>query len=242
MSGNGPGGGRGEDRDRYAGGPLRLALESSTRLGGVALGAGDRLLAESLLSVRASHSETVLPEVERLLDRCGVAPRALDEVVVGAGPGSFTGVRIAASLAKGLRAAAGCPLRAFSSLAAVAAGTGLSERVCVLLAARGEELYAAAWPEGPGPEPDLGPVVAGLDEVLGRLGGAAGWSFVGSAALTHRERLEEAGGRVLASLHAAPRPAALLWLAHAFPGAGAVADPATWEPDYVRASGAERGV
>lgn len=225
------------------GGPVRLALETSSRLGGAAVGRGGALLAESLLSVRATHSETVLPEVERLLARCELAPRALDEVVVGSGPGSFTGVRIAAALAKGLCAATGAGLRSFSSLAAAAAGTGAAGRVCVLATARGAELYAAAWEGPPGPEADLGPAVLGLDELLRRLGGASGWTFAGGAAAERRERLETEGGRVLGSpLHASPRPAALLWLAEAFPGAGAVAEPATWEPAYLRASGAERGV
>lgn len=227
---------------RDGAGPLRLALETSTRLGGAAIGRGDVLLAESLLSVRATHSETVLPEVERLLERCDLEPRELEEVVVGSGPGSFTGVRIAASLAKGMCAAAGASLRAFSSLAAVAAGTGLPERLCVLADARGEQLYAAAWEGTPGPEADLGPTVATLEEVVGSLGGAAGWSFAGWGAVARRERLEEGGGRVLPPLHAAPRPAALLRLAAEHPSAGAVADRGTWEPAYLRASGAERGV
>lgn len=124
---------------------LSLALETSTRLGSVAVGRDGELLAESSLSVRAAHSETVLPEVRRLLERCSVAPRELARVVVGAGPGSFTGVRIAASLAKGLCAATGAELTAFSGLAAVAAGTGMAGDVCVLLDARRDEVYAAAW-------------------------------------------------------------------------------------------------
>lgn len=225
-------------------GALRLALETSSPLGGAAVARGDRLLAETLLSVRATHSETVLPEVERLLGRCGVEAGGIEEIVVGAGPGSFTGVRIAASLAKGLCAATGAPLRAFSSLAAVAAGTGLGERVCVLVDARRDEVYAAAWSGPPGPEPDRGqgPLAAPLEDVLTRLGGAEGWSFAGSGAVGARDRIEAEGGEVLPRLFAAPRPAALLRLAEEHPAAGRVADPATWEPEYVRASGAERGV
>lgn len=223
-------------------GALRLALETSSSLGGTAVGRGERLLAETLLSVRATHSETVLPEVERLLKRCGSGPGELREVVVGSGPGSFTGVRIAASLAKGLCAATGASLRAFSSLAAVAASTGLAGRICVVTEARRDEVYAAAWSGPPGPQPSEGPLVARLEEVLERLGGPEGWSFAGTGAAAGRARIEAGGGRVLPRLHASARPAALLWLAEAFPGAGRVAEPAVWEPEYVRASGAERGV
>lgn len=219
---------------------LRLALDTSTRLGSVAVGRDGELLAETTLSVRAAHSETILPEARRLLERCGSGPAELDEVVVGAGPGSFTGVRIAAALAKGLRAATGASLRAYSSLAAVAAGTGVAGRVCALLDARREEVYAAAWEDPERPEPSLSPTVAAVDELTGRLG--PGWTFAGPGAGTHRTALEEAGGRVLPPIFAVPRGAALLRLAGAWPGAGRVEDPAGWEPAYVRDSGAERGL
>ncbi len=219
---------------------LTLALDTSTRLGSVAVGRDGELLAETTLSVRATHSETVLPEASRLLERCGAGPAELDGVVVGAGPGSFTGVRIAASLAKGLCAASGAALSAYSTLAAVAAGTGLEGRVCALLDARGDELYAAAWEALDGPEPTTGPGVTTVAEVEERLG--AGWACAGPGAVTHREALEAAGLRVLPSLFAVPRGGALLRLAAAWPGAGRVEDPASWEPSYVRDSGAERGV
>lgn len=227
---------------------LSLALDTSTSLGSVALERDGELLAESSLSVRAAHSETVLPEIRRLLERCGAPAREVDRVVVGAGPGSFTGVRIAASLAKGLCAATGADLAAYSGLAALAAGTGASGPVCALLDARRDEVYAAAWPAPPGREAPaageelLEPTAAPVAEVLERLGGGEGWIFAGAGAATHRPELEAAGGRVLSFLHAAPRGAALLHLAAERPGDGRVEDPAAWEPAYVRASGAERGV
>lgn len=221
---------------------LRLALDTSTRLGSVAVARDGELLAESSLSVRAAHSETVLPEVRRLLGRCDASPGEVDRVVVGAGPGSFTGVRIAASLAKGLCAATGARLAAFSGLAAVAAGTAAEGGVCALLDARRDEVYAAAWRVPPARDARLEPTVGPLAGVLERLGGGAGWTFAGNGALSHRDALEAAGGRVLSFLHAAPRAAALLLLDAELPGRGAVEDPAAWEPAYVRASGAKRGV
>lgn len=221
---------------------LSLALDTSTRLGSVALGREGELLAESSLSVRAAHSETVLPEIGRLLERCQATPGELDRVVVGAGPGSFTGVRIAASLAKGLCAGTDARLAAFSGLEAVAAGAGPSGPLCSLLDARRDEVYAAAWEAPQASEPVLEPIVGPVDEVLERLGGGAGWTFAGTGSVSHREALEAAGGRVLSFLHATPRAAALLLLAVEHPERGRVEHPGTWEPAYVRASGAERGV
>ena len=219
---------------------LRLALDTSTRLGSVAVGRDGELLAETTLSVRASHSETVLPEADHLLRRCGLGPADLDEVVVGAGPGSFTGVRISASLAKGLCAATGAGLRAFSSLAAVAAGAGAAERVAALFDARGDEVYAAAWEEPGRPEASSPPAVTGVAELADRLG--PGWTYAGPGARSHRTTLEAAGGRVLPAPFSVPRGSALLALAAAWPEAGHVEDAAGWEPGYVRDAGAERGV
>lgn len=219
---------------------LRLGLDTSTRLGSVAVGRDAELLAETTLSVRASHSETLLPEADHLLERCGLGPADLDEVVVGAGPGSFTGVRISASLAKGLCASTGAGLRAYSSLAAVAAGTGVGERVSALLDARGEEVYAAAWEDPGRPEPTSPPAVTEVAELAERLG--PGWTHAGPGARSHRATLEAAGGRVLPPPFSVPRGGALLALAVAWPEAGRVEDPAGWEPEYVRGAGAERGV
>lgn len=221
---------------------LRLALETSTRLGGVALGEDGRLLAESTLSVRAAHSETLLPEIDRLFERTGREVSDVGEVVVGSGPGSFTGLRIGAALAKGLCAATGAGLRAYSSLAAVAAATALPGRVCVLLEARRDEVYAAAFRRVRPLELRFGPAVMSVGEVLGALDDPGRWSFAGAGALLHGEAVEARGGRVLSVLHRAPRVGALLELAVEQPGAGRVEDPSAWEPEYVRASGAERGV
>ncbi|MDH3733184.1 MAG: tRNA (adenosine(37)-N6)-threonylcarbamoyltransferase complex dimerization subunit type 1 TsaB [Gemmatimonadota bacterium] len=217
-----------------------LALDTSTRLGSVALGTGDEVMAETILSVRATYSETVLDEASRLMDRCGVRARDLDAVVVGAGPGSFTGVRIAASLAKGLCFANDLPLFAYSSLRVVAASAPLDE-ICALFDARRDEVYAAAFPAGASGGASMGPLAAPIDRLLETIT-ASEWSFVGDGAQAHRDRIVDAGGQVLHSRFSAPRASALLWLAAVVPDEGRVDDRGSWEPDYVRASGAERRV
>lgn len=226
---------------------MRLALESGSRLGSLAIAREDELLAECTLSVRASHSETLMPEVRRMLERCGSRVAEVEAVVVGAGPGSFTGVRIAAALAKGLCAATGAELFAYSSLTALAAGVPATDRRCALLPARGDEVFAAAYRTETFPEPVMEPRAAGITDVLarldaGRADGAAlvGWTFVGEGALRHAPRIREREGTVLPFPHAVPRAACLLWLARAHPAAGRVPDSADWEPSYVRDAGADR--
>lgn len=217
-----------------------LALETSTGLGSVAIGDGARLLAECALSVRATHSETVLDQVGALLERAELGPGDLEAVVVGAGPGSFTGVRIAAALAKGICHAGDLPLYAFSSLRAVAAGVE-DRPLCALFDARRGEVYAASFTD-PSPAPAAsGPAVGPLERVLDGLPTAGPWSFAGEGSLRHAARLEAWGGRVLPAHLGVPRAASLLWLAR-YGGEEPVADRATWEPEYVRRSGAERGV
>lgn len=220
---------------------LTLALDTSTRLGSVALGAGEELLAEMLLSTRARGAESVLPWVDRLLGHLGRSPDELEAIVVGAGPGSFTGVRIAASLAKGFRAALGIDLYAYSSLAAVAAGAGRTGDVCVLFPARRDEVYAAAWTTLTPPTAAVGPRAGPVAALLEELGECGGWSFAGEGALVHRRLIERRGGRVLPFHLAPPRAAGLLWLRAEAPEAGRVEEPSAWEPEYVRRSGAERG-
>lgn len=219
---------------------LRLALETATSPGSVALAEDERLLVESVLPVRATRSEVVLPEVARLLAACDRRPQELGQVVVGAGPGSFTGVRIAAALAKGLRFARETELMAYPSLAVAAAGTGLEGRVCAAFDARRGEVYAAAYRRLAPPEAVLGPAALPMVELLERLQPVDAWTFVGEGAWRHEDRILALGGRVLPAHLGIPRAATLLWLAHRFPEAGRVAAPSEWEPAYLRRPAAER--
>jgi tRNA threonylcarbamoyladenosine biosynthesis protein TsaB len=218
---------------------LRLALETSTSLGSVALADGEQLLAESTLSVQASHSEALMPEIQRLLNRSDVAPESLGAVVVGAGPGSFTGVRIAASVAKGYSFATGVPLYAYSSLLAVAASSG-SERVCAMFDARRGEVYAAAYRRTDPLECVFPPIAQSVESVLARVEKPSAWHFAGEGAIRYADRIARVGGRVLPAHLGVPRASALLWLASRWPDKGRVRDSADWEPEYVRASGARR--
>ncbi|HEX2190067.1 MAG TPA: tRNA (adenosine(37)-N6)-threonylcarbamoyltransferase complex dimerization subunit type 1 TsaB, partial [Longimicrobiaceae bacterium] len=187
-------------------GPV-LALDTSTSVGSVAVGEGERLLAEVLLTVGAGHSSALLPAVDRALRSAGMSPADLAAVVVGGGPGSFTGVRIAAATAKGIVHAAGVPLFAYPSLLAAAAGCwGADRPVCALFDARRRDVYAACYRFGAGVEEVMAPEALVLDEVLDRFRGGPPALFTGEAAVIHRGEIERVpGARVVPAQLAAPR-------------------------------------
>ena len=102
--------------------------------------------------MRGSHARTLLPLIDEVLAAGGVALRALDLLAVSIGPGSFTGLRIGLSVAKGLALATGLPVVGVPTLAAYADTAGPRPGlVCPVLDARKGEVYAAAfhWPEEP---------------------------------------------------------------------------------------------
>jgi tRNA threonylcarbamoyladenosine biosynthesis protein TsaB len=99
-----------------------LAVDASTYAGTVAVLRDGEIVAESTVAMRGEREERLMPAVVEALGAAGIAPDALTGVVCGAGPGSFTSLRIAASIAKGLAFAAGAPLLVVPSLALLAAG------------------------------------------------------------------------------------------------------------------------
>ncbi|WP_072281122.1 tRNA (adenosine(37)-N6)-threonylcarbamoyltransferase complex dimerization subunit type 1 TsaB [Rappaport israeli] len=121
-----------------------LAIDTATPACSVALyregGVWDKFCADA-----RKHTQTLLPMVEAVLDESGCAREDLSGVVLSAGPGAFTGLRVGASLAQALSVALGIKLYAVSSLALLAASAGaLTGRrsVVALLDARMGEVYA----------------------------------------------------------------------------------------------------
>jgi tRNA threonylcarbamoyladenosine biosynthesis protein TsaB len=119
-----------------------LLIHTAGNEGSVALAEEQELVAEEVLPGRSS-SERLVPAVRRLMELRGWSLRDLKAVVVVHGPGSFTGVRVGLSAAKGLSEAGGIPLIAISRLALLAASVGEGDTTvhAVLDAGRGEFYY-----------------------------------------------------------------------------------------------------
>jgi tRNA threonylcarbamoyladenosine biosynthesis protein TsaB len=123
-----------------------LGIDTATRVSSVAIVDGDRVLAEVDGDAKARGTD-LLVLIDRACAAAGIAPSQLDAVAIGAGPGSFTSLRIGMATAKGIAFAAHKPLWAVSSLAALAARAPAigDERVAAVLDARRGEVYAAAF-------------------------------------------------------------------------------------------------
>jgi tRNA threonylcarbamoyladenosine biosynthesis protein TsaB len=122
-----------------------LAIETATEACSVALLHGDALIDRSELAPRR-HAELVLPMAEDVLAEAGIARRQLDAIAVGQGPGAFTGVRLAISVAQGLALALDIPVVPVSSLAALAMQAPDDDAaILAAIDARREEIYAGAF-------------------------------------------------------------------------------------------------
>ncbi len=97
-----------------------LALDTASARCSVALLQGDTLITRAVDTAR-DHATLILPMIDGLLAEAGIPLRSLDGIAFGRGPGSFTGLRVAAAVTQGLAAGAGLPVLGISDLRALAA-------------------------------------------------------------------------------------------------------------------------
>ena len=125
---------------------MLLAFETSAKAASVALFDGEKLLGESYQNTGLTHSQTLLLMAEDLMKNCGITVNDLTSVAVAAGPGSFTGVRIGVSAAKGLAWGREIPCFGVSTLEAMALGLGIQEGyILPTMDARRAQVYTALF-------------------------------------------------------------------------------------------------
>jgi tRNA threonylcarbamoyladenosine biosynthesis protein TsaB len=210
-----------------------LAIETSTEHLSLAVARGDEIL-ESTQAVGQRHAELILPEIGRLLAAAGSGIASLTAVVFGAGPGSFTGLRIACGVAQGLALARGLPVLGVGTLEALAEQSG-AERVVACLDARMGEVYHAAYRRRAGgwteasPPALMHPGDVPVPEDRGWVGCGSGFRMHGIALA---QRLGDRLARTAPD--AVPLASAILRLALPRLAAGEGRDPAAAVPTYVR--------
>jgi tRNA threonylcarbamoyladenosine biosynthesis protein TsaB len=151
------------------GDPLILAVETSSRIGSVAVAFGAELISEIRFSGPLTHSAEILPAARSLLDRAGRSPEQIEQVYLSGGPGSFTGLRIAVTLAKTMHLANAARVVSVDTLDVIAANAvrlvsdnsdSVSEcpslppgceRIAVILDAKRGQFFIAVYELSSGP-------------------------------------------------------------------------------------------
>lgn len=119
-----------------------LAIDSSGLVAATALLDGDILVGESLIHNKKTHSQTLLPMIHDMLRMAEVDIKEVEAIAAAAGPGSFTGLRIGASTAKGLAQALDIPIAPVPTLEALAYNmAGAEALVCPTMDARRNQTY-----------------------------------------------------------------------------------------------------
>lgn len=125
---------------------LILAIDSATPVAGVALLNEQGIIREEFVNYKKTHSETLMPMVDQILQKCERHLEDVSAIAVTVGPGSFTGLRIGLATVKGLSLASGKPLVGVSTLDVLAHNFCYGDAlVCPLLDARKQEVYTAFY-------------------------------------------------------------------------------------------------
>jgi len=205
------------------------AFETSTEWCSVALWTDGEICA---IEERAGnrHGELVLPMLERLAASAGSAIPALDAVAFGAGPGSFTGLRIACGVAQGIAFARGLPVVGISTLEAIAEESGAA-RVVACLDARMHEVYYAALEKAAGRWRE---VIAAqcVAPAQAPLPPGTGWTGCGNGFAAYGDVFRDRFSTMQAEIH--PSAVAIARLAAPRLAAGEGVDAALAAPVYLR--------
>ncbi len=211
-----------------------LALETATVVCGVALIENGALRSEREVAERNVHAENIMRLVDEVLTEASCPPAAIGAIAVSAGPGSFTGLRIGFSVAKGLAYALDKRLITIPTLRALAfraveSGSVNEDFVVAAIDARRDEVYCSCFRAA-----DMTPVWENEDLTLDTLGTRLynmGFAVTGDA----RDKItSKIGGSAVALPFSLCSAASIAKLAEKAAIAGCFSDPATAEPVYVK--------
>ena len=214
-----------------------LALDTSTEFLSLALQVGDEKGCDKTY-VHYQHagqaaSQLVLPQIQALLDSANIKLQDLDGIAFGAGPGAFTGVRVACGVAQGLGFGAGLPVVGVNTLLALAQTSG-ENKVIACLDARMGEIYHAAFVRENGEWIELSKTIVCKPEAAPVLEGV--WTGVGSGWAAYGEVLSAVYAKNLVKTltNITPTAEAILQLAVPIFAAGSAKPASEAMPIYIR--------
>ena len=224
--------------------PVSLAIETASRIGSIALGSQGALLAENRFSGPLRHSAEIFPTLLGLLRAQGLEAGAITEVYLSIGPGSFTGLRIAVTIAKTIHLAQPCNIVAVSTLEVLANGTrSLPEEipghiVPVLDAKRGQ-FFTALFRRKHGDhglERCTDDCLRSAEEILGQwaVDNERPIALLGDGLVYHQEKFTNPNVHILPEKHWSPQARDVFEIGHQKSHAGDFTDPLTLTPNYLR--------
>lgn len=223
-----------------------LAIESSGLVASAAVLCDGCLIGEFTTNFKKTHSQTLLPMLDQVVQMLGIELDSVDAIAVSKGPGSFTGLRIGSATAKGLGLALNRPLIAVPTVDAIAYNLyGNTQLICPLMDARRSQVYTGLYTF----EEDQFKVVmpqkaVGIQDILAEVNHIGEpVIFLGDGVPVYQEAIA-AGCQVAYSFAPAhvsyQRAGALAALAWQYYERGEVVTAADYKPDYLRLSQAER--
>lgn len=216
-----------------------LAVDTTGSVCSAAVLSDGRLLAESYVDNKLTHSETLAPMVDCCLKSAGAGIRDIGLFCCAVGPGSFTGIRIGTGMIKAFSHASGKPALGVNTLDALSFNlSGTDETVCPIIDARRGEVYTASYRNG---ERISGYKADALENVIEELKHER-VVFVGDAAINYRKKILEASPlfRIAHSGAVLQRAGSAGLAALDMYKKGARGDAYSLEPFYLRETQAER--
>jgi tRNA threonylcarbamoyladenosine biosynthesis protein TsaB len=241
--------------------PLILAVETSGRIGSVAIGLAEQMLAQSVFSAPMTHSCEIFPSIIGLLEALGGRPGEIEHVYISVGPGSFTGLRIAVALAKIMHLANSVKLVAVDTMDVIAAnvsdyvkkkGAEIA-RIATILDAKRGQFYVAGYQQP----------LSSLNDTQDAICNTQYEKFLGDCIMTAAQFLEEFAGQnepiwllgegllynkdkfaaenvhLLDQDYWRPQAAKVHLIGWAMAQQGKFADPISLQPNYLLRPGAE---
>ena len=217
-----------------------LAIETSGRLGSVALADGPRVLVEEQFPHGLKHAAEIIPMIDRLCRAQGWSPRDLQVVYVSTGPGSFTGLRVGVTLAKTLALATGVKIVAVPTVRVLLENAPADARnVIIVLDAKRDQIFTARFERAEGDwierQPaHLGSLAAMLDQSPRPV------HLLGEGIPYHRKFIPDDPAVLITSEETwRARAAAVAQIGAAMAGQGQFTDPYRLTPLYIRKPEAE---
>ncbi len=222
-----------------------LAIETSGRIGSVAIALGEQMLSEAHFSGPMRHSAEIFPAVDRLLDGFSRKPKEIEHIYISVGPGSFTGLRIAAAMAKTMHLANAAKIIAVDTLDVIAANATdyMKEekavslaKIATILDAKRSQFFIAVYQNKQGRwEKSMPDCLMTARQFLENFAGNSQpiW-LLGEGLVYYKDKFEADGIRFLDERYWSPRAKKVYKLGWQKALAGQFADPLTLQPKYLR--------